>query len=127
MSAQDSTKLRWGWIVLGAILLEVALILLFMPMMRFTDISKIAPYAGIGTFGLGFLISWWIVRKVTGRRVLHATLIGVLATMIYFGLCMTSPDGIGSVVAMYGPFFFFFGNGLRIVGCALGGFAYRSG
>lgn len=124
--SEASTKLRWGWIVLGAILLEVALIVLFIPMLRFTDISKIAPFAGVGTFGLGFLISWWIVRKVPGRRVLHATLIGVLATVIYVGLCMTSPDGIASVVAMYGPFLFFFGNGLRIVGCAAGGFAYRS-
>jgi len=122
---QDSAKLHWGWIVAGAVLLEVALIVLFIPMMMFTDISKIAPFAGIGTFGLGFLISWWIVKKLPGRRVLHAALIGVLATAIYFAMCMTSPGGVASVAAMYGPFLFVFGNGLRIVGCIAGGYARR--
>ena len=126
MSTQDSTKLRWGWIVLGAILLEVALIVLFIPMLMFTDVSKIAPFAGIGTFGLGFLISWWIVRKVQGRRVLHGALIGILATIIYVGLCMANPDGIASVVAMYGPVLFVVGNGLRIVGSTAGAWFYGS-
>jgi len=123
---QDSTKLRWGWIVAGAVILEVALILLFVPMLMFTDISKIAPFAGIGAFGLGFLVSWWVVGKVHGRRVLHGALIGILATIIYVGLCMANPDGIASVVAMYGPVLFVVGNGLRIVGSITGAWFHRS-
>lgn len=123
---QDSSKLRWGWIVAGAVILEVALIILFIPMLRFMDISQIAPYAGIATFGLGFLVSWWVVGKVHGRRVLHGALIGIVATIIYVGLCMANPDGIASVVAMYGPILFVVGNGLRIVGTTAGAWFYRS-
>ena len=124
---QSSTILRWGWIVAGAVILEVALILLFIPMLRFTDISTIAPFAGIGTLGLGFLVSWWVVRKVPGRRLLHGALIGILATIIYVGLCMTNPDGgLASVVAMYGPVLFVVGNGFRIVGTIAGAWYYRS-
>ena len=119
-------NLRWGWIIAGAVILEVALIVLFIPMLMFIDIAQIAPYAGIGTFGLGFLVSWWIVRKVQGRQVLHGALIGILATIIYVGLCMTSPDGLSSVVAMYGPVLFVVGNGLRIVGSTAGAYFYRS-
>ena len=123
---RDSAKLRWGWIIAGAVILEVALIILFIPMLRFLDISQIAPYAGIAIFGLGFLISWWVVRKVPGRRILHGTLIGVLATIIYVGLCMTNPDGIASIVAMYGTVLFVVGNGLRIVGTIAGAWYYGS-
>ena len=123
---QDSSKLRWGWIIAGAFILEIALIILFIPMLQFVDISRIAPFAGIGTFGLGFLVSWWIVRKVPGRRLLHGVLIGILATIIYVGLCLTNPDGIGSVIAMYGPVLFVVGNGLRIVGTTAGAWFYGS-
>ena len=124
---QNSARLRWGWIVAGAVILEVGLIILFVPMLRFMDISRLAPFAGIGTFGLGFLVSWWVVRKVPGRRLLHGALIGVLATIIYVGLCMTNPDGgIASVVAMYGPVLFVVGNGLRIVGTMAGAWYYNS-
>jgi hypothetical protein len=123
---QDSSKLRWGWIVGGAVILEVALIILFIPMLRFMDISQIAPYAGIATFGLGFLVSWWVVGKVQGRRLLHGALIGIFATIIYVGLCFANPDGIASVVAMYGPVLFVVGNGLRIVGTTAGAWVYRS-
>jgi hypothetical protein len=124
---QDSSKLRWGWVVAGAVILEVALIILFIPILRFVEISRIAPFAGIGTFGLGFLVSRWVVRKVPGRRLLHGVLIGILATIIYVGLCMTNPDGgIAAVIAMYGPVLFVVGNGLRIVGTTAGAWAYRS-
>ena len=124
---QNSAKLRWGWIVGGAVILEVGLIILFIPMLRFMDISRLAPFAGIGTFGLGFLVSWWIVRKVPGRRLLHGALIGILATIIYVGLCMTNPDGgIAAVITIYGPVLFVVGNGLRIVGTIAGAWYYGS-
>jgi hypothetical protein len=123
---RHSGGLRWGWIIGGAFILEITLIILFIPMLQFMDVSQIAPYAGIATFGLGFIVSWWVVRKVPGRRILHGTLIGVLATIIYVGLCMANPDGIASVVAMYGTVLFVVGNGLRIVGTAAGAWFYSA-
>jgi len=124
-SANDSGKLRWGWIILGAVILEIALIALFVPMMQFVDISKIAPFAGIGTFGLGFLVSWWIVRKVQGRRVLHGFLIGLVATVMYFAMCTMAPGGLAAVIASYGPVLFYVGNGVRIAGSTAGAYFYR--
>jgi hypothetical protein len=124
-STPASSTLRWGWIVAGAFLLELALTIVFVPLLILTGLPKLAPFVPIGTFGLGFLTSWWVMRKIPGRRVLHGTLIGVLATLIYVGLCMIQPEGISPVIAGYGPFLFVFANGLRVVGTVAGSFAYR--
>ena len=120
-----SAKLQWGRIVAGAFLLEGALIVAFVPLLLSLDASTIVPIVPVGVFVFGFVISWWIVRKVRAHRVLHGALIGVLATVIYLVLCMIQPSGIGPVVAMYGPFLFILGNALRILGCAAGGLAQR--
>ena len=119
-------KLQWGRIVAGALLLEVALIIVFVPLLLSFDVAKVVPFVVIGCFVFGFAITWWVVRKVRGRPVLHGTLIGVLATAIYILLGVAQPGGIGPVVALYGPFLFFSGNALRILGCAAGGYACRS-
>jgi hypothetical protein len=122
---EDSNRIRWGRIVVGAILLELALIILFIPLLAFMDISRIVPFAGVATFGLGFLVGRWVARKVPGRRVLHGTLAGILATLLYLGLCMIGPGGLAQALAIYGTLLFVVGNGLRIVGCATGAYFYR--
>ena len=121
-----STKLQWGRIIAGAFLLEVALIVVFVPPLMLLDPTTVVPIVPVGCFVLGFAISWWAVRKVRARFVLHATLIGVLATAIYLLLGVAQPGGIGPIVTMYGPFLFFAANVLRILGCTAAGFAYRS-
>ena len=119
--------MSWGRILVGGLLVEVALILVFIPLLAFADIAALMPYIMVGVFVLGFVISWWMVKRVKGRHVLHGTLIGVFATLLYFVLCMVQPDGISAVITMYGPPLFVLGQVLRIVGCAAGGFAAKSG
>jgi hypothetical protein len=121
-----STKLQWGRIVAGAFLLELALFVVFVPLLVSFDVPTVVPFVVVGCFVFGFVISWWMVRKVRGRHVLHATLIGVLATAIYLLLGVAQPGGIAPVVAIYGPILFFLGNALRILGCAAGGYAGRT-
>ena len=121
----DSKKIHWGRIIAGAVLLEVALIAVFVPLLALSDVTVIVRIVPIGTFAFGYLFGWWVVRKVPGRPVLHGTLVGVLATVIYLALIIAQPGGAAPVVAMYGPFLFVLGNALRIVGCAAAGFAYR--
>ena len=120
---QVSISIRWGRIIAGAILLEIALIILFVPLMTLADISKLAPYAGIATLGLGFLAGRWVAGKVPGA--LHGTLAGVLATILYLGMCMSGPGGLAQAIAIYGTPLFVIGNGLRIVGCAAGAYFYK--
>ena len=119
--------MSWGRILVGGLLVEVALILVFIPLLAVADISTLMPFIMVGVFVLGFVISWWMVKRVKSRQVLHGTLIGIFATLLYILLCLVQPDGISSVIAMYGPTLFVLGQLLRIVGCAAGGFAAKSG
>jgi hypothetical protein len=119
-------KIQWGRIVAGALLLEVALIIVFVPLLSMVDMAILGPVITIGVFVFGFAITYWIVKRVRARHVLHGTLIGVLATAIYILLCVVQPGGIALVIAMYGPVQFFLGNALRILGCAAGGFAVQT-
>ena len=117
--------MSWGRIIAGAILLELALIVVFVPLLAIYDIATLGPYVAAGCVVFGFAFGWWTVRKVRSRRLLHATLVGVVATLIYLGLCATQPGGIATVAAAYGTTLFVLGNGLRILGAAAGGLVHR--
>jgi hypothetical protein len=119
-----SNTLQWSRIIAGAILLEVALIIAFVPLLHLSlfRVMVIAPFLPVVAFILGFVISWSLVRKIK-RPSLHGLLIGVVATLLYIGICALQPGGIASIVAKYGPAVFFSGNFLRILGSAAGGLA----
>ena len=119
-------KIHWGRIIVGAVALELVLIIVFVPLLSRVEMPILAPIMGVAGFAFAFASGWWVVRSVQGRYVFHATATGILATLIYLGLCLSNPDGgIRAVVAMYGFSFFVFGNLLRIFGCAAGGYVYQ--
>jgi hypothetical protein len=107
------------------LLVEIALIIVFIPLLAVADFQTLVPFVVAGVFVFGFAIAWWICRKVRSQHVLHGALIGIVATVLYLLLCMTQPDGLSAVVAMYGPAVFVLANLLRVVGCAAGAFVAR--
>jgi hypothetical protein len=122
-STSASSRLRWGRIVAGAFLLELVLIIVLIPPLQILGPEKVIPFASPAVFIFGFGVAYWIVRKIPQRRVLHGALIGVLATAIYLLLGLANPDGLSSVIAIYGVAQFVIANGLRILGCAVGAYA----
>lgn len=121
------TKIRWGRIIAGAFLLELALIIVFVPLISVAGLDRLIPSVVVGCFVFGFAAGWWVARPLPGRQVFHATATGILATAIYMALGAFNPDGgLRAIVAGYGPFAFVLGNLLRILGCTAGGFAVRS-
>jgi len=119
-----STNLQWARVITGAILLEVALIIAFVPLLHLSlfSVTAIAPFLPVVALLLGFVISCWCLRKVRVRPLLHGVLMGLLATALYIAMCALQPGGIASIVAKYGPAVFYSGNALRVLGCAAGGF-----
>jgi hypothetical protein len=118
--------------VVGGVLIEALLIVAAVPLLGFVA-NPFAPGAqGSGDFTVFFVTvtvacfvagaaaGWWVARPLSSQFVLHGVLTGIVATAIYLGICSIPPTTIASVVAGYGPFWFFLANGLRIVGASLG-------
>ena len=126
-------RIRWGRIVVGAVLLEAVLIIAAIPLLGFVA-NPLVPGAQSASgnytiffvsvtaacFVVGALAGWWVARPLTSRVVLHGALTGIVATAIYLAICSIPPTTIPAVVAAYGSFWFFLANGLRIVGATLG-------
>src|SRR5262245_50467556 len=124
---EEATRIRWGRIIAGGFLLELALIIVLVPLLAVAEISRLIPLVVVVLFVFGVACGWWVARKLRSRQVFHATAAGVVATIIYVGLCMFNPDGgLRGVVNAYGPVTFVLGNLVRIVGCTAGGFAKRA-
>lgn len=127
-----SDGLRWGRILIGAVLIEVVLIALAVPLLGFVD-NPLAPGAqgagdftiffvsvALACFAAGALFGWWVARPLSSKLALHGALTGIVATAIYLGICSIPPTTIPAVIAAYGPFWFFTANGLRVAGAILG-------
>jgi putative membrane protein (TIGR04086 family) len=108
----NRTGIHWGRIVLGGLLAEVALIVAIVPLgMRLGDtfLHYTAPPGSFVTCLLGAL---WVGRRIESRFILHGTLVGVVAALIYVGLTRAQPE----------PFAYILAHALKLVGGACGGF-----
>jgi putative membrane protein (TIGR04086 family) len=111
----SSARIHWGRILLGGLLAEVALILAIVPLgLRLGD--KFLHYtAPPGSFVVCFLGALWVCRRVESHFILHGTLLGVVAALIYVALTRGQPE----------PFAYIVAHALKLVGGACGGFVAR--
>jgi len=105
-------QLRWLRIVGAAVLVEVALIAIAIPLNRSSHgrailMTIVIPMCMVGTFIGG----WWAARKATGFFLIHGLLVGAVAALIYAGLTWKVSLPTAYVVANY----------LKLVGGVAGG------
>ena len=112
-------QIHWRRVVLGALLLELVLFVVLVPIVAINQTAFLIAVP-IGCFVFGYLVTRWLLRKVSSAWVLHGALVGVVATAMYFGLVVMQPGGIPEVVAMYGAALFYFSQAMRIAGCVAG-------
>jgi putative membrane protein (TIGR04086 family) len=108
----NGPQMRWGRIVVGGLLAEVALILAIVPLGLRLGESFLHYTAPPGSFVTCFLGALWVGRGVRSRFVLHGVLVGVVAALIYVGLTRAQPEPPVYIVA----------HGLKLAGGACGGF-----
>jgi hypothetical protein len=113
-------NIHWMRIVLGALLLEVILAVVLIPI-SFVNETLFFTLVPIGAFGFGYLVTRWLLRRLTAGWLLHGALVGVVATVMYVGLTLLAPGGYSAVVDSYGAPLFYLSNVLRIGGCLAGG------
>ena len=116
-------KIRWIRIVVAAVLFEVALIALTVVVSLFMPVEAFLSYVPAVVFVVGFPFGMWVVRKAASGFILHGTLVGVVATLIYLALVLGQFGSLTPVIEMYGPVSFFLANALKILGCVAGAYA----
>ena len=108
----STTRIHWGRIVLGGLLAEVALMIAIVPLGLRLGESFLHYTAPPGSFVTCLLGALWVGRRIESRFILHGTLVGVVAALIYVGLTRAQPE----------PFAYLVAHALKLVGGACGGF-----
>lgn len=133
------TNIRWGRIVVAAILLEIAITAVAVPvgfafgtpMQSEQDGLRVDPtvfnvVVALACFVFGALFGAWAIARATSGFALQGLLVGLVAMALYFGMLAMVPGGIPGVIAAYGVAMFVTFNALRTLGCILGA-TYRGG
>jgi len=108
----SSTRIHWGRILLGGLLAEVALIIAIVPLgLRLGD-NFLHYTAPPGSFIMCFFGALWVCRRIESHFVLHGTLVGVVAALIYLALTRAQPEPLAYILA----------HVLKLPGGACGGF-----
>ena len=112
-------KIRWMRVLLGALLLEIVLFAVLVPI-SVVNATLFLIAVPIGVFAFGYLVTRWLLKKLSTQLVLHGALIGMVATVMYLGLVLAQPGGIAAAVTVYGAPLFYFSQAMRIAGCVAG-------
>jgi putative membrane protein (TIGR04086 family) len=111
-----ASNIRWGRVIAGGLLAEVALIVAIVPLgIRLgptTGDAFLHYTAGPGSFLFCFLGALWVGRKLESRFVLHGVLVGIVAALFYIALTKLQPEPLAYIVA----------HVLKLAGGAAGGY-----
>jgi putative membrane protein (TIGR04086 family) len=107
----SNTTIHWGRILLGGLLAEVALILAIVPLGLRLGENFLHYAAAPGSFITCFLAALWVCRRIESQFILHGTLVGVVAALIYVALTRAQPEPLAYIVA----------HALKLAGGACGG------
>jgi len=108
----SNSSIHWIRVLLGGLFAEVGLILAIVPLgLRLGD-NFLHYAAPPGSFLMCFLGALWACRRIESRLILHGTLVGVAAALIYVALTRAQPE----------PFVYIVAHALKLAGGACGGF-----
>jgi putative membrane protein (TIGR04086 family) len=106
-------NIRWGWILLGGLLVELAIFAVAIPLSLLIGQGSLLYSAPAASFVGSFAVGFWVAKKAPKRRVLHGALVGGAAALIYVGMSLGQPEPLAYIVA----------HVLKVLGGAAGGFA----
>lgn len=92
-------NIRWGWILLGGFLAEFAIFVLVIPLSLLAGQDSLLYSAPPASFVATLVFGMWVARKAPQRPLLHATLVGLVAMLIYVGISFGRPEPIAYIVA----------------------------
>ena len=105
-------RICWGWILLGGFLAELAIFVVVIPLSLLIGQQSLLYSAPPVSFAAAFAFGLWVARKAQGGLVLHGTLVGVVAMLIYIAISFGRPEPIAYIIA----------HVLKVFGGSAGGF-----
>ena len=109
--------IRWGWVLLGALLANVAVTAIVTPIAIIDGQERLGYVAPPASFVGALVVGYWIARKAPQRAVVHGLLVGCIAMLMYvpveFSQDVTFAHYLSSV--------------LKVLGGAVGGFIVARG
>ena len=115
-------RVSWGRVIGGALLLELLLFAVLVPIQQVVSTTAFLVAVPIGAFVGGYFVALLMLRKVASSVWLNAILLGTFATMIYLAIVVASPGGLAAAIAVYGTPLFVLSNAMRVAGCLAAGF-----
>ncbi|HEY7387015.1 MAG TPA: hypothetical protein VH640_00775 [Bryobacteraceae bacterium] len=104
-------NIRWGWILLGGFLSELAIFIVVIPLSLVAGQNSLLYSAPPASFAAPFLFGMWVGAKAPERRVLHGALVGVVGIVIYLCITLGRPEPAAYVLA----------HVLKLLGGSMGG------
>ena len=92
-------NIRWGWILLGGFFAELGIFVIAIPLTFLVGQESLLYSAPAASLVAAFVFGLWVARRAQQRCVLHGTLVGVAAMLIYIGMSLGQPEPIAYVVA----------------------------
>jgi len=108
-------NIRWGWILLGGFLAELAIFITAIPLSLLIGQQSLLYSAPAASLIATFVFGIWVGRKAPERRVLHGALVGITAMLIYIALTLGQPEPLAYVIA----------HALKVLGGFAGGLVAR--
>ena len=108
--------IRWGWVLLGALLANVAVTAIITPIAIIDGQERLGYVAPPASFVGVLIVAWWIAGKAPHRAGLHGVLVGLVAMLLYL------PVELSQEVT----FAHYLSSVLKVLGGAAGGFIAAS-
>ena len=105
-------RIRWGRVLAGGFLSELAVIAVFIPATALLGEVPGQYTAVAGSLVMPFLFGLWTARKVESYLVLHGLLVGAVGIVIYVGLTRGKAEQL----------IYIFAHGLKLMGGAAVGY-----
>lgn len=116
-------KIHWMRAVAAGFLVELVLVALTIPVAALFGMEAFVPFVPAVCFAVGIPCGWWAARRMQSGFVLQGTIVGIVATLIYFALILGQSGSVRPAIELYGPFLFILANAAKILGCVGGAFA----
>ena len=105
-------RIRWGRVLAGGFLSELAVIAVFIPATALLGEVPGQYTAVAGSLVMPLLFGLWTARNAEAYFVLHGIMVGVIGIVIYVGLTRAQPE----------PLLYILAHGLKLAGGAAGGY-----